>query len=305
MEIVTTRPELDALIGSNTVGYTVFGRKQDASTFHEGHQHVLNYSKSNFDLTVAAFWDGQEFINEFYPLHDYWNINPAWDRAGTITWCENNGVDIVIAPEAGYAAEYLESLGVDTPTKNYLLDWVEQLWIDNDYPGISIDQDFSTINGNDMSRVSTAMRIRTTVIMQNIKQQKSTFTHVSSWKDGEGRFIIEHFINNFTIENYVMLDPIKNNFGSYYSTSHINYGTRELNILNEIEGVVNSVGYSDEETLIAALNALDTTGTAGFNVRRLDITEGGVVGQSNDFIQVQFDMGPTSSFFPIYKKGVR
>ena len=295
MEIVTTREELAAAVGTSSFGYVSLARKQNSLNLHEGHAYVINYSKANFDKTVVGFWHGLELLYALYGI-DYFGEDDGsvWDETGCLSWVESLGVDYALVPPLGYSATYLTQLGIQLNFQDPVVHaWVEQVWQDNNYPnnqGTIVDR----------SLYNTTLRAKAFIIMQHHKN-KLNQTCVASWKDGYPLFTMAHYVNNYTTENFTLLDPIKNADNMYFSSVSDTFTPEEINTISQFEGVVNGVGYYDENTLRAALMSL----SPALYVRRVDTTIGGVVGAANDFINIQFDINGKSDSYPIYKKGVR
>lgn len=298
MQILKTRQELEALFVDTTtsVGYVPLGQKVTASSLHPGHEDLVAYAKANFDVTVVSFWDIFELVYEFYKVgYIQPEIGQPWDSTGCLAWCEAQGVDYVLVPDAGYSAEYLDSIGVDT-TGTAIYNMVDTIWKQNSYS-------FYDPTPTDASLHTASLSAKTFVILQNIKTHFNN-TFVGSWKDGFPRFTITDYVNNYTPETYTMLDPIKTPDGIYYSSAYFLLTEAQKDIIKQFEGVVDTVGYSDTTALISALQALDTTGE-GLFIRRIDTIIGGVVGEANDFINIQYNMSTHPDAYPIYKKGVR
>jgi len=292
MQIIKTRPELEAAVGLNSVGYTGLSRKTSGDELHPGHANLIQFAKSNYDLSVVSFWDALELVYEFYD-HEYFldNIGMPWDSTGVLAWCEAQGVDYVLLPDQGYSAEYVASLGID---KSAAKSMVNQIWSSNNYPTYNFDTQVSQYNNMILAK--------TFVIMQNYKNQFNNI-FVSSWKDGFPKFTNHDYVKYYTTEDSVLLAPIKSPDGLYYSSNYPYYTEDQKNLIKQIEGVVNNVGYADTNVLLAALNDLNTD--EGFEAYRVDITYGGVVGAANDFLNIMFTVEGNGDTYPIYKKGVR
>lgn len=295
MEIVTTREELTEALGTTPFGFVSIARKSDALQLHEGHAHLVNYSKANYDKTVVNFWHGLELLYALYGI-DYFgdDTGAVWDEPGCLAWFDGLGVDYAFVPAVGYSTTYLTQLGIQLNFQDPVVHaWVEQVWQENSYPnnqGTIVDR----------SLYNTTLRAKAFVIMQHYKN-KLNQTCIATWKDGYPLFTMAHYVNNHTTENFALLDPIRDSNGIYYSSEYFSYNQDEIDVIKQFEGVVNRVGYSDENTLRAALMSLSPM----LYVRRVDTTIGGVVGTANDFINIQYDMNGRSDSYPIYKKGVR
>jgi len=298
MQIFKTRPELEAAVGTDTVGWIAISKKIDASTLHAGHENLISYSKTNFDVTVVNFW---ETLNAMYELYKLPYLEPeidkAWDSTGCLNWCEVQGVDYILLPDPGYIKEYFDSKGIDT-TSTVIYDWVDQIWFDNNY-GEYLPEP------NDASKYNTTIRMKSAVVMQKDKYPLN-MTYVASWKDGEPVFTFADYVNKYLPDNdaYDVRDPLKTPDGLYYSSAYFQYTQPQKDLLLQVDGVVDSVGYSDTTALTVALEALNT-GVEDFTVNRIDVTIGGVAGNDNDFISIYFTMGSLNDRWPIYKKGVR
>lgn len=295
MQILTTRPELEAAVGSSSVGYVSLSQKNTAQSLHPGHEYLVNYSKANYDLTVVSFWETMELMYEIYGNSFFLNeVGLPWDSTGCLAWCETMGVDYVLLPEIGYSKTYMDSVGIDT-TDTTLYTTIDQIWADNNYPAYEPTPD-------DASMFSSTIRAKVFVMLQNYKTPFNNH-FIASWKDGYPRFTMAHYVNNYTTEHFELLDPVKTPDDLYYSSSYFVFTEAQKDIIKQFETVVDTVGYSDTTALTIALNDLDTG--VGFEVRRIDLTLGGVVGAANDFINIQFRMGSYPDAYPIYKKGVR
>jgi len=300
MQIFNTRDELEAAIGTDTYGSIAIIKKDDAAKLHAGHESLVAYSKSNFDKTVVTFWEVLSTVHYVYKvayLED--TYDQPWDSTGCLNWCEVQGVDYVLLPDPGYSEVYLESKGVFIDgTSTMIFDWVDQIWQENNYPEYEPTE-------MDASKYTTTLKTKTCIILQYNKAPLN-MNYVQTWKDGESIFIAADYVNSYMPDNdaYIVLDPIKNADGIYYSNRSSSYSQAQIDLLLQIDGVVNSVGYSDTTALIVALNDLNT-GAENFDVYRIDVTIGGVAGDVNDFINVLFTIEGNTDSWPIYKKGVR
>lgn len=297
MQIFKTRQELEAAVGSQSIGHIAFGEKSSASLLHQGHIDLIDYSKANFDKTLAVFWNTLELVYELYGNSFFLNeIGNAWDSTGCIDWCEAQGIDYVLIPDVGYSHSYLQYAGIiDSTAMPYYL-FVDGVWGQNNY--IAYEP-----TPTDVSQFCLTLKAKTFVILQNWKKHYNN-TFVSCWKDGYPTFTMAHYVNNYTPENYVVLDPIKTPDGLYYSSAYPSYTADQKTLLLQVESVVDSVGYDDSTALIYALEDLNT-GSENFSVQRVDVMYGGVVGAANDFINIVYTMGSLKDTYPIYKKGVR
>lgn len=299
MQILKTREELEALFVDSTtsVGYVSLAQKTTANSLHPGHESLIQYSKDNFDVTVVSFWETLELVYEFYKVSNIRDaIGAPWDSTGCLAWCEAQGVDYVLNPEVGYSKIYIDSKGIDT-TSLTTFEWVNDVWVQNNYQEFLPEPDNASL-------YTATISAKTFIIMQENKNYFNN-TFVGSWKDGFPRFTITDYINKYTPESFVMLDPIKTPDDLYYSSGYFLLTETQKNIIKQFEGVVDTVGYSDTTALIQALQALDPGGTEGLLIRRVDLILGGVVGEENDFVNIQYNMSDYPDSYPIYKKGVR
>ena len=297
MIVLKTRKDLERAVGKTAFGYIAFDKKKSYDEFHGGHEYLINYSKSNFPLTVVTFWDTLELMYEVYRVPQYeQELNKKWDPDSCYRWCEEHGVDYVLSPDDGYSSIYLKELGFDPATDiNDLMGWVSDLWEQEGYSDYQPGQ-------VDDSPFNMTIKAKTFIILQKLKTPLNC-NFISTWKDGEARLIVADYINKYTDENYILLDPIKDSDSVYFSTTKASLPPDAIEILKKIESSVQS-GYSDLEDLKTRINSLDKNG-AGFYVRRIDYIEGGVVGRENDYINVQYSIGEISDSYPIMLKGVR
>jgi hypothetical protein len=299
MQILKTREELEALFVDTTtsVGYVSLGQKITASSLHPGHEDLVAYAKTNFDVTVVSFWDIFELVYQVYRLpYLFYETGLPWDSTGCIEWCEVQGADYVLIPDNDYSAQYIQSVGIDgTNTEFY--DLVNGIWQENSY--ISYEP-----TPTDASLYTATMSAKTFVMMQNVKNHFNN-TFIGSWKDGFPRFTITDYVNRYTPEAYIMIDPIKTPDGIYYSSGYFRLTEAQKDIIKQFEGIVDAIGYQDTTALIVALQDLDPNGDEGLLVRRIDTIIGGVVGEANDFVNIQYSMSNYPDAYPIYKKGVR
>lgn len=299
MQVLKTREELEAIFADTTtsIGYVSLAQKTTADNLHAGHEHLVDYAKANFDVSVVSFWDTLELVYEFYKV-SYLNyeIGLPWDSTGCLAWCEAHDVDYVIMPDIGYSSEYIDSLGIDM-TSTAVYEWVNNVWAENNYNAYDPTP-------NDASLYTATISAKTFTILQARKNYLNN-TFVGSWKDGFPRFTISDYINRFTPESFVILDPIKTPDDLYYSSGYFQLTQPQKDIIKQFEGVVDTVGYADTTALIIALQELDPEGAEGLLIRRIDKIIGGVVGEANDFINIQYSMSNYPDAYPIYKKGVR
>jgi hypothetical protein len=105
---------------------------------------------------------------------------------------------------------------------------------------------------------------------------------------------------------YVLLEPVKTPDNLYYSSNYFSMTDEQKAIVKQFPTIVDSVGYSDVDVLSSALTDLDVDGIQNLIIYRIDITEGGVVGDGNDFINIFYRFGnEIVDSYPIYKQGVR
>jgi hypothetical protein len=297
MQILKTMDELVVAVGDNTFGWLAFDKKQSASVLHPGHEYLVSYSKANFDLTIINFWEMIELMYSLYKLpYLVDKINLPWDSTGCLAWCEAQGVDFVFLPDPGYSQQYFLENGVDG-TSMAIYEYIEQVWYDHNY------MDFLP-TPTDASKYNTMIRSKTFVAVNHLKPIMNT-RYISTWKDGEPRFTMADYITrDSTSEIYVLLDPVITPDGLYYSSGYFSYTEAQKDLLKQIDGVVDSIGYSDTTALTVALTELNT-GAENFVVNRIDVLIGGVVGEANDFIDVKYIMDGYPDSYPVYKKGVR
>jgi len=295
MQIVKTMEDLYTAIGSQTVGCTAIDKKSNASNLHAGHLDLINYAKANYDISLVSFWDGIELIYYFYPeqrIAD--DITQVWDSTGCYAWCEANGVDIVMSPDLGYTATYLHDYDKYISIAN-----TQALWLQRGYPVIEGDGD---------SYFNSAKAV---MAYLDWDPKTSGWSYLNTWKDGCSRYVLADHLNRVREDYYVLLDPIKNSDGLYYSTLSQDMSQGEIDIAVQIPDVVDSVGYSDEYVLQEALRDLDPGGTFNFEPYRIHVTYGGIVGEANDFIEVFYSFGNYPSgksradIYPIRKLNVR
>lgn len=300
MQILKTRDELEALFIDTTtsIGYVSLAQKTSASSLHPGHEALIQYAKDNFDVVVVSFWETLELVYEFYKTQNIQDsIGTPWDSTGCLAWCEAQGVDYVMNPDVGYSKTYVESKGIDT-TSSAIFEWVDGVWADNNYQAYLPEPDNASL-------YTATISAKTFIILQATNKNYLNNTFIGSWKDGFPRFTITDFVNKYTPETFTMLDPIKTPDDLYYSSGYFLLTEAQKNIIKQFESVVDSVGYSDTSALIVALQALDPGSAEGLLVRRVDLIIGGVVGEANDFINIQYNMSGYPDSYPIYKKGVR
>ena len=297
MIVLKTRKDLERAVGDTEFGYIAMDKKQSYDEFHAGHEYLINYSKNNFEVTVVTFWDTVELMYEIYKVPQYQQeLNKKWDPTSCYRWCSDHGVDFVLSPDDGYSSEYLKELDFDPTTDiRGVMNWVQDVWEKEGYaeyePGKEDDSPFNN-----------TIKAKTFIILQKLKTPLNC-NFISTWKDGEARLIVADYINKYTKENYILLDPLKDTDSVYYSTTKSQLPTEALEILKKIESSVQS-GYTDLEELKNRINSLDTK-RVGFYVRRIDYIEGGVVGRENDYVNVQYVVGNIEDSYPIYLKGVR
>jgi len=294
MQILKTREELENAVGTSSFGWVSMSRKQGAD-IHPGHEALITYSNTNFDLTVVNYWNSLELVYALFGGERFLDeIGNAWDSTGCYNWCEAHGVDYVISPDVGYSSIYLQSMGIDTVSDVMSARrWVDAVWEDNNYLAYEATK-------SQMSQYNSMLGCKTRVIIQNWKTHLNC-TCISSWKDGWPIFTACDYITKYTPENYIILDPIKSPDGLYYSSNYNIYTEAQKNAIKQIDAVVDTVGYDDTTALISAINNIGE----GLEAYRIDVAYGGVVGEANDFINVLFTIEGNTDSWPIYKKGVR
>jgi len=297
MQIVKTWDELNPLIAGQTVGNIALARKKSAAQLHAGHLSLVEYTKSNFDVCLVSFWDPVEFIYWFYTEQNIVEDleDTVWDSTGCLDWCLSNGVDVVILPDAGYTDIFMNGYDKVTGKSN-----VATIWAQRGYPEVTDEASYNYFR----SPKSIMMYI-------DWQDKPAGFTYINTWKDGCSRYVLEDHLNRIRSDYYLLLDPVVNPDGIYYSSASETYNQDEIDLVTAIPGVVDSVGYDDTTALIEALLELDPGGTLQFDPYRIHVTYGGIVGEANDFIEIFYSLGTYPSgkvradMYPIRKLNVR
>lgn len=294
MQIVKTKEELIAAVGSNTAGYVALNKKITGEELHEGHKYLVDYCKANYDLAIVGFWDVGEFMNYLFPENPstWFSITVFnWDSTGCIEWCVTNNVDIAFVPKQRYVETFFEGNDMET-----IVAFVEQKWIDEGYPRID--------NKKDNESEFNMMRIAQGMCIGDYVWPDKPWVQVNTWKDGWIRFAAKDFAQKYaTPLVYEIIDPVTcPEDGLYWSSAHKYYTQEQKDNIKLIPGIVDTTGYSDVQLLMDEINKIDPGNLISY---RIQVTEGGVVGASNDFISVYFKYNNLMDVYPFFKKGVR
>jgi hypothetical protein len=295
MQIVKTRTELEGAVGASQIAYLGFSKKSFAGELHDGHIYLVDYAKSKYGKVVVNFWNSYELMRDIFKLtHLEPEIPYSWDYNGCYKWCEDNGVDIVFDPDFGYSAQFLKEMNIDVSGKDHkVYDDINSIWQQNNYPDYPPEVDNAYL-------LTGTCRAKMFVMLQTFKK-KLNQTFVTTWKDGFPSFIRADWVTKYSSESFDLIDPLKDSEGMYYSSSNSSLSESQKNTIRQFESVVGYTSYDNTEALRNVLQELDTT----INVVRVDTLIGGICGEKNDFINIQYKIGDEMNSYPIYKKGVR
>lgn len=247
MELFKTIDEIVNFVGTKNIGYISFQRK-NTNEHHDGHAHLVNYAKNNYDLVVAAYWDHMEFIdNLFGDTESIYrrDINPVWDQSYCTSWCSNQGVDIMLVPNVGYSQIYFSGCNIQD-----LKNTINTIYDNEGYN-----------NGREISS-STSLTIPQTIKskMMSIYFNDRGWTTITSAKDGYWRYVAKHFLENYTTSKYEILEPLKRPDGLYYSSSLNLIPSEKISLVSQIPTKMNSVTSQQNIFLLKdEINSIDVS----------------------------------------------
>lgn len=299
MKVLKTRPEIKEVLSAaedvgQRVGHVNIRRKGSSRQLHSGHESLINYCKENFDIVFVSFWNPMESVEVIYQeatAKEINNILKNWDREGCLNWLEEKGIDYVIAPEHGYVAQYTrEKLTNIEDVKR----WINQVWEANAYP---------THTPNNFSPYIWMLTTKAYALFTAYKTPFN-MTYVTTWKNGEIVFIFKDFLKKYSPKlKMSILDPSFDTEGLFHSSSHMDFTKTQKQVVQQIRRTTIETGYKDKTKLVKALESLDkVNGKYSIGLKILDvcITEGGVVGDSNVFVNITYSINDKIGYFPVF-----
>jgi len=297
MEIVKTREEYKKLLGDKRVGYINIRRKMSVNQLHSGHEYVINYSKNNFDLTTVSFWNIAEMNYVLFRdkmFRPFMKNLSRWDKNGCVEWCRQKGVDIVLVPDDNYMFDYIS----EKSQNMNLIEFIDDVWATNNYPTYKKEE-------NPYQYV-WMLSAKSFCIYQYVKTNTNSKI-ITTWKNGEIVFIVEDFVKKYVYPNgeLVILDPIKDNDGLYYSSSNIEANVQK-NLINyfdsEIRRVLNIPGDLKKDVLSTSFSSLGKTDkfSNGFKIIEIYASQNPLL--RGKFVNITYSYNGVICTYPFYSK---
>ena len=174
-----------------------FDKKNNYDNFHQGHEYMYDYAKSNFRYVLLNFANVSGFSKYFYSGNKYKEGNKQKaNYLDCYNWAKKHDVDIFWWIDEDFF-------------KYYVNDYRE--WVDNLFQEHNLNECIVSHKSNShiIQRIKAKMMFK--------RRSQLTWTQLSSWKDGYVKFFDDWFMNNFTPEKHLLIAPIKNKDGIYYS----------------------------------------------------------------------------------------
>lgn len=294
MILVTTPDEFgEAIKDKGTVGYINIRRKMSSDLLHSGHEMLINYSKSNYDLTAVVFIDFYELV---YALYKYDISKTAsenlkvWDRDGCLNWLNDHGVDIAYVMRENYFIEW-EAANHDLieTTKK----WVDQIWIENNYP---MHPEYGS------NQKMWFLTTKAAMVYFYLAKHFGTY-QITTWKNGDIVFIYNHFTKKYIKENkFIVLDPIKDSDNLYFSSSQHKLKNTHKQVIKKFENTIKKIGYADKQLLkdeLSKLNIVDKY-AIGLEINEIVITDNDLVGTDKLLININYMINGSICNLPLY-----
>lgn len=276
---------------AETLALVYVSCKNPAELLHEGHAYLVSSAKTVADKVGVVFCVSTLFDSLRNPDYSWPAFsNAEFDNTGCINWCIDNAVDFYLLHSSILMQD---TINLITPQ---ISSQVETAWQTEGYPSYPA---YDSTGNNTLYCYYEPVK---NWMLGHVAVPKEC-KFVYSWKDGISRFIMKDFAAKYTTSTVELFDPIPDADGIYLSSTLV-LTEDEKDVVKQIPTVVDQVGYSDINLLTQSLNALDTQ-SLGFNVYRIDVVIGGIVGSSNDFIDVFYQFPGKAGSHPIYKRNVR
>lgn len=194
-------------------------KKNNQYNFHAGHEYMLELAKDTGKDILISFNNTGTFTKTFYTGNTY--KESGSDLEGNYmacyNWCKEHDVEMF-----WWISDTM--LRSNASDGHQAKEWVEQLWNDND-----LDAFITSVNRDDM----LIQRIKARMIYKRGCQLN--WTVISSWKDGYVRAYDKWFSDRYSKEDFILVDPILNDKGVYYSRHSDMYSDDENEVLSELD----------------------------------------------------------------------
>jgi len=202
----------------------VFDKKNHRNNFHKGHEYVIEYAQSNFKYTLIVFGDTGGFTKQYYQYNKY-KENDRYEPnyLDCYNWCVDHNIDFIWWQESDFYKKYNQNL-------DERKEWVEELWREYDLENCVYSTNTKKIYNE---------RIKARMIFK--KNFNLNWTYLSTWKDGFIKLYDQWFSNNFTKEKYILIDPIRDEKGLYYSREFGMYNSKDIKLINELCDTANII----------------------------------------------------------------
>jgi len=263
------------------IAILVFDKKNNHTNFHEGHEYMVEYGKSNFRDLVVVFSNSAGFTSYYYKNYKE-NKRYESNYAACLNWCEKHNIKWFWWHEDDYFKHMIPQ------NLSYHKTWVDDFWEVEELDSCiySHKKDYHLIN-----------RIKARFILKN--DYAPGWTYLSSWKDGYVKFFDSWYSRTFTNEKYVLIEPIKDNFGIFYSRNYKIYNSKQIYIINELENIAAKINRNNLSDIYKHLYRKFLGN--GIELKNIDITSGKVLPENKTLISFTFKTKGISELYPVMR----
>jgi len=199
----------------NDICSVTFDKKNNYDNFHKGHDYIFDYAKANFKYVLLIFADPRSFPKYFYVGNKYKeNKKSKANYLDCYNWSMKHDADLFWWHDDDFVKDYAPDYR----------DWVDEWFEEHDlYKCLTSHKR----NQHIIERIKAMMMLK--------RRSQLTWNKLASWKDGYVKFYDAWFINNFTPEKHLLIEPIKNENGVYYSRHYKEYDKNQIKIFNLFE----------------------------------------------------------------------